>query len=71
MDIISLCRPMIPNMVLESCPELSQVSNKGCSLFENLKKRVRASIRVRLFEGSIGLRESSRAYFIRVLSSKS
>ena len=45
--------------------KVTQVSNKWCTLlFEGSKERSRASIKGRLFEGSIGLKGGSMVYFI-------
>ena len=46
--------------------KVTQVSNKGCGvLFEGSKERSRASIKGRLFEGSIGLKRGSIVYFVQ------
>ena len=45
--------------------KVTQVSNKGCTLFEDTREKSRSSIKGRLFEGSIGLRGGSMVYFVR------
>ena len=44
---------------------MTQMSNKGCILFEDSREGVE-SMKGRLFKGSIGLRGSSIVYFVRV-----
>ena len=51
-------RVIIPNMVSRRCSKkMTQVSNKECTLLEGSRERSRATIKGRLLESTIGLKE--------------
>ena len=53
--------------VVKSHEDMTQVSNKEYTLFEGSRGRNQASIKGRLFEGSLGLMEGSMVYFVSTL----